>query len=391
LSRFLFVLTGHTTHVGAHASIAAELLGRDNEVAWAGPHVDEPLPAGTRFHPVDDESAQKVRAAWLEEPTTGSFRDWFFDLRWLYDRYLIPLALATLGVVEHLIDEFDPDVVVADEHALAAAFAVRLLDRRWATVVRSAALAAAGNRSRWPEIGMWLAAKLDEAQRRVGLAPVPRPNLSDHLVIGFSTPELHGRHLAFPGHYRFVGPALDHRTSAAAREAFPWEELRPGSRLLVSLGTSVGHRASFYFEAIRDALADTGRQVILVAPPEALPDPPSNFVVRASVPQLALLPHVDAVVSHGGYNTVLETLAHGLPLVVAPFTLDQPVVAEQVVRCGAGVRVRTSRAQPEDLADAVATVIDDPRFRQAAERIRDSFAAAGGTAAAASALAELAR
>ena len=72
-------------------------------------------------------------------------------------------------------------------------------------------------------------------------------------------------------------------------------------------------------------------QAIIVGPPDLLPDPPGNVLVVPSVPMLALLPRLDAVISHGGMNTVCETLAHGVPLVLAPIRHDQPVVASQVV------------------------------------------------------------
>ena len=54
------------------------------------------------------------------------------------------------------------------------------------------------------------------------------------------------------------------------------------------------------------------------------------------MPQLALLRHVDAVVCHGGHNTLCEALALGLQLVLAPVRDDHPLVADQVVAAGAG-------------------------------------------------------
>jgi MGT family glycosyltransferase len=127
-------------------------------------------------------------------------------------------------------------------------------------------------------------------------------------------------------------------------------------------------------------------QAIIVGPPGLLPDPPDNVLVVPSVPMLALLPRLDAVISHGGMNTVSETLAHGVPLVLAPIRHDQPVVASQVVRAGAGIRVPFSRVRPGQLREALVTILDDPSYRRAAMRIRDSFAAAGGASAAATRL-----
>jgi UDP:flavonoid glycosyltransferase YjiC (YdhE family) len=83
---------------------------------------------------------------------------------------------------------------------------------------------------------------------------------------------------------------------------------------------------------------------------------------------------------------VCETLAHGLPLVLAPIRDDQPVVADQVVRAGAGVRVRFGRVGPGELRAAVRQVLDEPLFRAAAGDIRRSFEAAGGASAAATQL-----
>jgi MGT family glycosyltransferase len=117
---------------------------------------------------------------------------------------------------------------------------------------------------------------------------------------------------------------------------------------------------------------------------------PANVVVRGRVPQLALLRHMNAVVCHGGHNTVCEALAHDLPSVLAPIRDDQPVVAEQVVQAGAGVRVRFGRVTAGDLRKAVRDVLDEAGYRRAAHDIRRSFDAAGGAPAAADRLESLA-
>ena len=135
-----------------------------------------------------------------------------------------------------------------------------------------------------------------------------------------------------------------------------------------------------------DGLSQEPLQVILVAPPEMVNPAPANFLVRARVPQLAVLPKVQAVLCHGGHNTVCEALAEALPLVVMPIRDDQPVVAEQVVKSGAGVRLRFGRTKPEQVRDAVREVLSVPSYREAAARIQASFREAGGTRAAAEAV-----
>jgi len=96
-----------------------------------------------------------------------------------------------------------------------------------------------------------------------------------------------------------------------------------------------------------------------------------------------------AVVSHGGHNTVCESLAHGLPLVVTPIRDDQSIIAQQVANAGAGIRLRFARLTAGQLRTAIRAVLDDPAYRRGARRVQDSFTAAGGARAAADHLEKL--
>jgi MGT family glycosyltransferase len=136
--------------------------------------------------------------------------------------------------------------------------------------------------------------------------------------------------------------------------------------------------AQRFYKKIADALGGLDLQVVVTAPDGVEFDPPANVLVRSRVPQLDLLDRVDAVICHGGMNTVAETLAVGRPLVVAPIRDDQPIIADQVTRAGAGLTVRYARVTPEQLREAVQQVLTDKSFRAGAERLQASFAAAGG-------------
>ncbi len=131
-------------------------------------------------------------------------------------------------------------------------------------------------------------------------------------------------------------------------------------------------------------------QAIMVTPAGVIDDPPGHILAAERVPLLALMPRLDAVVCHGGLNTVCEALAHGVPLVVAPIKWDQPFNAAQVAGSGAGIKVNFGRASPDQLRTAVTAVLDDPAYRGNAARIRDSLAEAGGRHRAADLLERLA-
>ncbi len=109
----------------------------------------------------------------------------------------------------------------------------------------------------------------------------------------------------------------------------------------------------------------------------------NHVLLLPYVPQVELMPRLSAVVSHGGNNTVCEALAHGVPLVVAPVRDDQPIIGEQVVRAGAGLRVRFGRVSAPALRESILSVLDDSSFRTAAGRLREDFTTAGGVKAAA--------
>ena len=118
---------------------------------------------------------------------------------------------------------------------------------------------------------------------------------------------------------------------------------------------------------------------------------PSNVVVRDHVPHGAVLPHVDAVVTHAGLGTVAASLSHGVPMVCTPISRDQPLNAERVVTVGAGETVPAAEATPENVRAAVAKVLTDARYRDAATRVASASAEAGGAAAVARDLEALCR
>jgi MGT family glycosyltransferase len=215
------------------------------------------------------------------------------------------------------------------------------------------------------------------------------PRFSPQLVLALTTSELVGPVESFPDHYALVGPLIGDRPDDTP---FPWDwldEAHAEPLVLVSLGTLNWRGGERFFAAAAEALRTMDARAVFVAPAELVPDPPPNVLVTPRVPQLALLPHVDAVVSHGGHNTVCEALAQGLPLVIAPIRDDQPIIADQVAWAGAGVRVKFGRITAATLRQAIDAVLTEPGYRAAAERVRASFASAGGAAMAADRLESL--
>ncbi len=402
MSRFLIVVPPLTGHTNPTVAVGAELAARGHVVAWCGfaSFLRPLLPDGAEVVPVGEDLPGDVVSA-IEQRSQGLRGAAAFKFLW--EDFLHPLADAMVPGVDAAVRRWAPDVVLVDQQAVAGALVARRHGLPWATSATTSAELVdpfAG----LPKLRAWVDDQLRAFQVEHGVAESDADpaavRFSPHLVLAFTTTALVGEDIPFPGHWAFVGPAFAGRPT---RTPFPWEWLDPirgaaprRPAVLVSLGTVSSEAGGRFFRVAVEALADAPYQTVVVAPPALFAELGADgalgdrVLVRERVPQIDLLGRIDAVVTHGGHNTVCEALAHALPLVVAPIRDDQPVVAEQVVAAGAGLRVKFARVRPTDLRAAVDTVLGDPSYAAAARRIADSFAAAGGAAAAADHLIALA-
>jgi MGT family glycosyltransferase len=384
--RFLFVVPPLTGHVNPAVSVATELESRGHTTAWvAHPGKVRPLlPPDARLFALDDTVPDALVAAVSEK--ADSVRG-LAALKFLWEDFLLPLAKASLDGVATAVARFQPDVMVVDQQALAGALVARKQGIAWATSCTTSAGVTAPL-SGLPKVQQWLDGQLELLQRRAGLEPVANPDLSTALTLVFSSRLLVGDAPGrFPESMQFVGPATAGRPTGA--DAFDWDLLADCPRILVSLGTVNMDRGERFYRAVMDAVRGRDVQVIMVAPERLRDGAPANVHIYSHVPQVALLPHMNVVVSHGGHNTVCEALQNGLPLVVAPIKDDQPVVAQQVVDAGAGLRVRFGRVNAVSLWEALEQVLSNSEYKRAAQRIGDSFTDAGGASQAADLLEQL--
>jgi UDP:flavonoid glycosyltransferase YjiC (YdhE family) len=385
LSRFLIVVPPLAGHVNPTVAVGRELQRRGHEVAWAGhPELVAPLlPADCRLWPAGgDFSVEDMTAArgrWLNLRA-------FTALAALWDEVLLPLAVAMVDGVEAAVDAYRPDVIIADQQALAGAAVARRRGLPWAT---SASTFAEFTRpyASMPKVEAWVAERLEAFQDSFG-AGGGDLRFSEHLILSYTVPELAGS-VEVPCTPAFVGPTLGERPVGAS---FPWEWLDPTRQLvLASLGTHNQEAGGRFYRVLLDAAGPfLDLQMVLAAPSHMVGPVPDHILVRPSVPQLELLARCSAVVTHGGVNTVNECFVLGVPMVLAPIRDDQPIVAGRVAAVGAGIQVRFGRVHAAEMAGALRSVLGDPAYRAAARRIGDSFALAGGASAAADHLEKLA-
>ena len=125
-----------------------------------------------------------------------------------------------------------------------------------------------------------------------------------------------------------------------------------------------------------DSLADAPYRVIVSKGPQhELLRLPETMAGEEFLPQTSILPQVDAVITHGGNNTVTECFHFGKPMVVLPLFWDQYDNAQRVHETGFGLRLDTYGHAPEELLGAVDAVLADECDARAA---REGVGAAAG-------------
>ena len=165
------------------------------------------------------------------------------------------------------------------------------------------------------------------------------------------------------------------QTSVRATDA-PWSPPDPEGRALVylSLG-SLGSADVPLMQRLVSELADTPhRYVVSKGPQHAEYELAENMIGAEFLPQTSVLPHVDAVITHGGNNTTTECMWFGKPMLVLPVFWDQHDNAQRVDECGYGFRLPTYDFADGELAAALDRMLADEALRArcaaAGERLR---------------------
>jgi UDP:flavonoid glycosyltransferase YjiC (YdhE family) len=97
------------------------------------------------------------------------------------------------------------------------------------------------------------------------------------------------------------------------------------------------------------------------------------------LPQTSILPQVDAVITHGGNNTVTESLYFGKPMVLLPVFWDQYDNAQRMDETGFGIRLDTYGHDPAELPAAVERLLGDEALGKRLAALSQRLQAAPGT------------
>lgn len=368
--RILFCFVGGTGHFIPLAGIARAAVAAEHTVAFAcrGSMIRTVTEAGFVALPTSPAPATPRPRSALQAPDPA--REDAVIRSAFAERAARERAAAILTIAA----EWQADLIVCDEMDFGAMLAAERLGLPYASVL----VIAAGAFAR-PEL---IAGPLAAIRAELGLPPDPALSmLSRYLVLAPFPPSYRDPADPLPPTAHAIRPfGLDPDTASALPPAITLRDDRPtiyltlGTEFNVESGDLMARLIAGLRELPANLIATVGAEI---DPAEFGPQPPHVAIARF-VPQAALLPHCDLVVSHGGSGTVIGALAHGLPQVILPMGADQMRNAARCQALGVAQVLDVMTVTPASARAAAADVLADPAYRRQAERIRDDVAALPG-------------
>jgi MGT family glycosyltransferase len=221
-------------------------------------------------------------------------------------------------------------------------------------------------------------ADFDEFMRERGCPPLPELEFihrSAHLNL-FLYPEESDYERSRP-----LGPMWERLDSCVRKEgAGDFHAPRgDGALVYLSLG-SLGSADVELMQRLVDLLAAGGYRAIVSKGPQH-----DQIELREGqegaelVPQPALLPLVDAVITHGGNNTVTECLHFGKPMVVLPLFWDQYDNAQRMDELGLGIRLPSFEFEDAQLGESIERLVADDAIAERLKAISERLQGDPGT------------
>lgn len=181
-----------------------------------------------------------------------------------------------------------------------------------------------------------------------------------------------------PAHFHYVGPLRD---ASPHSLCFPFEKLTGQPMIYASLG-SVQNTKHEVFHTIAAACQELDVQLVMShgggMNAEAVQQLPGSPLVVEYAPQLEVISKASLTITHGGLNTVLDSLSNGVPLVAIPITYEQPGTGARIRWTGTGEVIPLTELSVPKLQAAIQQVLTEDAYRDNALRLKQAIHEAGG-------------
>jgi UDP:flavonoid glycosyltransferase YjiC (YdhE family) len=245
---------------------------------------------------------------------------------------------------------------------------------------------------KWPE-------PVYELRRELGLPrgknPIFDAKHSPHLVLALFSRVLGVEQKDWPKHTLITGFCFyDADAGNAALPAQLEEFLAKGEPPVVfTLGSAAVLAAGDFYEQSARAAKKLGvRAVLLIGadarnrPKEELPD---SICIAEYAPYSKLFGRVALAVHQGGVGTTAQCLRAGRPMLIMPYSHDQPDNARRMKRMGVARVIQRSNYKPWRVARRVRAMLAEPEFEARARAAAEEVAREDGVKTACDALEKL--
>lgn len=308
---------------------------------------------------------------------------------------LLEMSVAVLPQLLDELQEDPPDLIIHDSIALWGYMVAKLLDMPSVASITHFILDGTALKPSFRETLHLIRLALPVLPRMLRLRgqlkkhygpqifqPGPLlPVRGDHSIV-FTAAALQPQSTWVDDSFHFVGPSIKMDTRSASD--FPFDWLSGAPLVYVSLGT-IHHSNTAFFDMALEALSEFDGQVVMSigkqASIEAFGPTPANMLLRHTVPQLEILQRCDVFITHGGMNSIHESLFYNVPMIVVPQQMEQLLNARVVIKQGAGIVLGGPFSPPVsaiELRAALKRIQTEPAFRIRAQALGESLRGAGG-------------
>lgn len=403
MARFLIMTGPYPGHLAPSMPIVRRLVERGHEVAWiTGCMYKGKIESiGARFHPLPKEWDPKGMEIYDFYPVLKTLKG-LAQIKYWLKHIVLYACIREIETIDAVLTNFPADVFVGDPTAFSlcfkseergvpcaqisvfplslpsrdtAPFGLGLLPgRNIITKGRDRLLNFVTHNILLRDLTTYA----NNVRRQLGLEPLNGPFFytmfkKPTLVMVISTPAFEYPRSDQLENFHFIGPVLPEPDHAFQPPPW-WSDLKgPEPVILVNQGTLAKNLNDLIVPTI-EGLKDQNILVVAVPVQEGqLQECPANVRAEPFIPFDHLLPHVDVMVTNGGYGGTQWALAQGIPLVVAGETEDKIEVAARIEWAGAGINLRKQRPLPCEVRDAVKEVLINPVYRDNARRIQADF------------------
>lgn len=242
---------------------------------------------------------------------------------------------------------------------------------------------------KWPE-------PIYELRRELGLAkgknPIFDAKHSPDLVLALFSRTLGTEQKDWPEHTLIAGFCFYDADAGNAELPAEIEDfLKKGEAPVVfTLGSAAVLAAGDFYEQSARAAKKMGvRAVLLIGnDPKNRPqeDLAETICVAEYAPYSGLFPHVALVVHQGGVGTTAQCLRAGRPMLIMPYSHDQPDNARRMRRMGVARVIQRANYKPWRVARKVRAMLAEPEFEERARVVAEEVARENGVKTACDAL-----